>query len=285
MLNFIINSETSSSKTGPIPVIYWGRTLAAARESCAAAACAQWARGTCYAQAGTPAMGHSSASGASGAPSPLESLEAYAGRRLSAARRAARYVRAGFNGNGSTAVSVEQAEKLRAAAARIGLGWISYDHANPSQLSEAARDWWRRWSLLSCDNLRQAAARIRAGYRVSVVVRQPGRFHYVDDTDGAILWDTERGAPADSVESAAGRIPICPAQLRPVKLRAAGRSWGHGRAGVDCNTCGHCESVGHTAGRGSDPHSPAARAAVSVAFIAHEAKARRSLVSSLGGGK
>ena len=147
---------TSNVKTGPVPTMYVGRNREESLSSCIG--CKQLEDKSCYAQFGTPAIGHTSMIRAAKGGKDY-SLK----RALLESKRVAKMAR--FTAVGDlTAMRDKYIKKALKAVRDFGLAPIGYIHM------------WRenkQWAgvfMASCDDLSQVDEALEAGFRATVVL-------------------------------------------------------------------------------------------------------------------
>ena len=147
---------TGNDKTGPVPTMYVGRNREESLSSCIG--CKQLEDKSCYAQFGTPAIGHTSMIRAAKGGKDY-SLK----RALLESKRVAKMAR--FTAVGDlTAMRDKYIKKALKAVRDFGLAPIGYIHM------------WRenkQWAgvfMASCDDLSQVDEALEAGFRATVVL-------------------------------------------------------------------------------------------------------------------
>jgi hypothetical protein len=149
-------AQSSNRKTGNIPQQFVGRTLEESRASCVGCALFD---SVCYAQHGTPALGHASAIRAAkrGRNYSLETA-------LQNRHPNARAVRLGANGDPS-ALGRREYTRVYRTIRNAGLGIRSYTHFWASRGS-----WLRGRALASTETLRDALMAVKLGWRTALVI-------------------------------------------------------------------------------------------------------------------
>ncbi len=152
---------TTNTKTGDIPTLWVGTTRKeslASCEGCPLRPKSEGGNGSCYAQGGTPAMGHASMIKA------LNRGKDYSLRQaLKTAKRSAKMARFGAIGDPG-ALPMAYLSKAIKAVRSIGLDVVGYTHH------------WRVKPdlagvfMASCDDLSEVDAALDAGFRAAVVL-------------------------------------------------------------------------------------------------------------------
>lgn len=155
------NGTTNNRKTGDVPTLSIGRTREeslASCEGCPLRPASVGGNGSCYAQGGTPAMGHASMIKA------LNRGKDYSLRTaLKTAKRSAKMARFGAIGDPG-ALPMAYLSKAIKAVRSIGLDVVGYTHH------------WRVKPdlagvfMASCDDVSEVDAALDAGFRVAVVL-------------------------------------------------------------------------------------------------------------------
>lgn len=201
----IATARSTNIKTGDVPTIWIGKTVAEAKASCDAVSCPlrPWARNgevSCYAYGGKPVQGFSSLtkSVAAGAD---RSIESAIQNRIASAK----IIRVG--GIGDPAVlPFDWWNRLNHLTKKAKLKIVAYTHG------------WRDrpdlvgFSMASCDSLEQAEEAGRAGFRAAIATREVTPY-----TKPFNLSD-------------GSRVVVCPA----IASKAQGRQT------VTCNDCKLC---------------------------------------------
>lgn len=172
-------ASTKNRKTGDVPTMAVGSTREQSLDSCEGCALRPKKRGgngKCYAQGGTPAMGHSSMirAAANGATYTLQ-------RALSGAKRSAKMARFGSIGDPG-ALPLEYLNKAANACRNAGLDVVGYTHH------------WRVKPALagllmaSCDDISQVDQALAMGFRAAVVLPwdHVGRFTTPNGAKGIV---------------------------------------------------------------------------------------------------
>lgn len=203
-------SKTKNTKTGPVITQFIGATRDESRDSCNG--CPLLADKTCYAQFGSPAMGHVAILKAHkrGKDYSLENV-------LQARKPETKYVRFGAIGDPS-AVDAEVLVNHAETARKEGLGVLGYTHhwrKNPALKGQL---------MASCDpvregdtwNISSAVDAVNEGWKAAL---------HIDPDAPVFNGKTIHEAPQGKVEGK--KYFLCPAQ----------------RAGstVQCNDCGLCD--------------------------------------------
>ncbi len=147
---------TKNRKTGDVPTLAIGRTRQQSLESCKG--CKQLETGECYAQFGTPAMGHNSMIKAA-AKGKDYSLKA----ALKQSKRSAKMARFGSIGDPG-ALPHSYLIKAADACRKAGLDVVGYTHHWRTKPKLAGL------LMASCDDISEADAALAMGYRVAVVL-------------------------------------------------------------------------------------------------------------------
>ena len=178
-------STGRNSKTGPVPALHIGRTREESKASCKG--CPMLEDRTCYAQFGTPAIGHSAMvkAHARGKDYSLETA-------LAGSLRKAKMVRLGAIGDPG-ALSLRYLKRAVAKIRGMGMDAVGYTH-----------HWRGRPDLAgvlmaSCDTIAQADEAMAMGYRATVVLAA---------NHGAASFTTPNGAKGI----------VCPAIKAPGKV-------------------------------------------------------------------
>ena len=164
---------TTNTKTGDIPTLWVGSTRDESKASCKG--CPMLDNG-CYAQSGTPAMGHSSMIRAA-ARGKKYTLRA----ALGTAKRSAKMARFGAIGDPG-ALPKSYLDKAINAVRSIGLDVIGYTHHWQTKAHLAGV------FMASCDTLAQADEALTKGWRVAVVLPwdHTGRFETPNGAKGIV---------------------------------------------------------------------------------------------------
>ena len=149
-------ASTKNSKTGDIPTLWVGSTRDESRASCKG--CPLLESGDCYAQYGTPAIGHGSMIRAAAKGKGYTLREA-----LKGTKRSAKMARFGAIGDPG-ALSKRYLDKATKAVRSIGLDVIGYTHHWRGRPDLAGT------FMASCETLEQADEAIASGYRAAVVL-------------------------------------------------------------------------------------------------------------------
>lgn len=165
---------TSNSKTGNVPTLWIGRTRKESKASCKG--CPLLDNGDCYAQYGTPAIGHSSMIKARDKGKNYSLASA-----LLNSRRSAKMARFGAIGDPS-ALPMAYLHKAMKAVKAFGLDVVAYTHHWRAKPELAGL------FMASCDSLADADTAIAMGYRVAVVLPwdHEGRFTTPEGAKGIV---------------------------------------------------------------------------------------------------
>jgi hypothetical protein len=147
----LVTARSANAKTGDVPQVWVGTSRAESLASCEG--CPQLADGGCYAQFGTPAMGHASA-----ARAPQGIVAPILGRA-----KTARMLRVGAIGDPARANRQQRWLAIRTAVEQ-GLAVVGYTH-----FSGEAQD-LRGTLMASCESLERAHELSREGWRAAIVM-------------------------------------------------------------------------------------------------------------------
>lgn len=180
-------ARSDNKKTGDVPTAWIGRSRDESRATCAEVGCPLLASGVCYAQYGTPAMGHSSAIRV--ADRRLDPDAALAARH-----KDARMVRVGAIGDPARA-DRGPLRRFMDGARAIGLAVVGYTHGwRDLEAQDLRSD-----LMASCDTPKQADLAIATGWRATLFV--------------------PKGAEVPKRTAAGHRVVTCPAIATKGRIR------------------------------------------------------------------
>lgn len=208
-------AKSSNVKTGKTPAQFIGSSREESESTCRI--CPLWKNNTCYAQDGSPQLGHNALLRVT-----REGRDRGLDQALEGAHEDAKYVRFGSIGDpGSIAPEVYDDHEGRAR--EYGFGVISYTH----QWYLDHAQFLKGRALASADTMKDVVDSVAAGWRSAVHVD-------ADDPcfDGHSINEKQQGTMQNGV-----KYFLCPAQ----RVDAKGED-----IGVTCNDCGLCDGTKDT---------------------------------------
>ena len=203
-------AKSQNEKTGILPTQFIGASREESESTCRI--CPLWKDNTCYAQDGSPQMGHSSLLGAV-----RRGFDRGLDQALENCHKDSMYLRMGAIGDPGS-ITPEVYQEHEAKAREWGFGVISYTH---QWYLEHAQHLKGR-ALASCDNAKDVKDAVNAGWRTAV---------HIDESDSAMFGSTMAEKPQGSVNMGGTEVNyfFCPAQ--------------RSHNAVKCNDCGLCDGT------------------------------------------
>lgn len=203
-------SRSENVKTGTLPAQFIGSSREQSENTCRI--CPLWRDNVCYAQDGSPRMGHSSVLRVT-----RKGYDRTLTHALVNAHPQARYVRFGSIGDPGS-IDPETYQAHEGQVREQGFGVLAYTHQWYLEHAQHLKG----HALASADNTKDVGDALKAGWRVAI---------HIDNNDRKTFGATMAEKPQGTVIMKGSEVKyfLCPAQRTGNK--------------VQCNTCGLCDGT------------------------------------------